>query len=212
MSFELWLVYVAACIGLSLTPGPNGLLALTHGARFGARRTAVTAAGAMAGFLVLIGASLAGLGALMAASEQAFTLAKWIGAGYLIWLGIRLWRAPPPTLESPDAGADPALARRTRPGRLFVQGFLVAVSNPKVLIFFTAFLPQFMTPGVALWVQFLVLAGTFGAIEFGYELILAGTARRLTPWLARSGRWFNRVTGSTFIAIGGLLTTTSKSV
>jgi threonine/homoserine/homoserine lactone efflux protein len=212
MPLDLWLVYVVACVGLSLTPGPNGLLALTHGARFGARRTAVTAAGAIAGFLVLIGASLAGLGALMAASEQAFTVAKWVGAGYLIWLGIRLWRAPPPTLQDTEETDDPTLARQARPGRLFVQGFLVAVSNPKVLIFFAAFLPQFMTPGVALWIQFLVLAGTFGAIEFTYELILAGTARRLTPWLARSGRWFNRVTGSTFIGIGGLLTTTSQSV
>ncbi|MBB4285167.1 LysE family translocator [Roseospira goensis] len=206
MSLDLWLLYLVAAIGLSLTPGPNGLLSLTHGARFGVRRTAVTAFGAICGFLLLIAASLAGLGALMAASEQAFTIAKWIGAGYLVWLGLRLWRAPPPrvTLDAADH-AD------ARPLRLFAQGFTVAVSNPKVLIFFAAFLPQFMTPGAGFWLQFAVLGGTFAAVEFAYEVLLAGTAHRLAPWLARGGRWFNRVTGSTFIGIGGLLTTATRT-
>ncbi|SDD93537.1 LysE family translocator [Rhodospira trueperi] len=207
MPFDLWLVYLIACVGLSLTPGPNGLLSLTHGARFGVRRAVFTAAGAITGFLVLIALSLAGLGALMAASEQAFTVLKWVGAGYLIWLGVRLWRAPPPSVED----ATPAGHRDSRPARLFVQGFTVAVSNPKVLIFFAAFLPQFMTPGAGFWSQALVLGGTFAAIEFAYEVLLAGTAHRLAPWLARAGRWFNRVTGATFIGIGGLLTTASRS-
>jgi len=207
MPLDLWFVYLIACVGLSLTPGPNGLLALTHGARFGLGRTVFTAAGAIAGFLLLIGLSLAGLGALMAASEQAFTAAKWIGGAYLIYLGIRLWRAPPPCVD--DA---PVVNLRGRhPARLFGQGFVVAVSNPKVLIFFAAFLPQFMTPGAGFWPQVLVLGGTFAAIEFTYEVLLAGAAHRLSPWLARAGRWFNRVTGSTFIGIGGLLATASRT-
>ncbi|MQX37155.1 LysE family translocator [Roseospira navarrensis] len=210
MSLDLWLMFLVASVGLSLTPGPNGLLSLTHGARFGLGRTAFTALGAGVGFLVLIAASLAGLGALMAASEQAFTIAKWIGGGYLICLGIRLWRAPAPVIGVVDDAA-PALGRDAQGARLFAQGFTVAVSNPKVLIFFAAFLPQFMTPGLGFWPHLLILGGTFVTIEVAYELLLAGTAHRLSPWLAKGGRWFNRVTGTTFIGVGGLLATAGRA-
>ncbi|WP_029008133.1 LysE family translocator [Azospirillum halopraeferens] len=208
MSVDLWLVYVVAAIGLSLTPGPNGLLSLTHGVRFGFARTVATAAGGVTGFMVLVAASLAGLGVLLAASEMAFTIAKWVGAAYLVYLGVRLWRAPPPRV--PEDGAAPA-TEEVGVARLFVQGFLVAVSNPKALIFFAAFLPQFMRPEDPFWLQFLVLGGTFAVVEFLYELALAGAAQRLAPWLGRNGRWFNRVTGTTFIGIGGLLTTASRT-
>lgn len=208
MPWDLWLIYLAAAVGLSLTPGPNGLLSLTHGAQYGLRRTVATILGGVVGFLTLIAASLAGLGALLAASEQAFTIAKWLGAAYLVYLGVRLWRAP-----SPVAALDQATRGRARSqlgDRLFRQGFLVAVSNPKALIFFAAFLPQFMVDGLPLWQQFLILGGTFALVELAYELVLAGTAQRIAPWLARFGRWFNRVTGTAFIGIGAMLTTTGR--
>jgi threonine/homoserine/homoserine lactone efflux protein len=207
MSLELWIVYLAAAVGLSLTPGPNGLLALTHGARFGASRAAFTVLGGVVGFVVLIAASLAGLGALLAASEQAFTVAKWIGAAYLVYLGLRLWNAPPPSLDAAREAAGHADRRRSR---LFAQGFLVAVSNPKALIFFAAFLPQFMVPGAPYWLQLAILGGTFALVECLYELLVAGTAQRLAPWLVRRGRWFNRVTGCTFVGIGALLATARR--
>ena len=207
MTLELWIVYALAAVGLSLTPGPNGLLSLTNGVRFGLARTVFTVIGGVCGFLVLVAASLAGLGALLAASETAFTAAKWIGAAYLIYLGIRLWRAPPPAVSAP-AAENPG--REAGAARLFVQGFLVAVSNPKALIFFAAFLPQFMVPGAPYWLQFAVLGGTFALVEFCYELVLAGMAQKIAPWLGRHGRWFNRIAGSTFVGIGGLLTTTHR--
>lgn len=202
MTFDLWLVYLLAAIGLSLTPGPNGLLALNHGARFGASRAAFTVAGGVAGFVVLIAASLAGLGALLAASERAFAVVKWIGAAYLVYLGVRLWRAPPAATGAAALAAGPADGR---PARLATQGFLVAVSNPKALIFFAAFLPQFMVPGASYWTQLVVLGGTFAVVECLYELVVAGAAHRLAPWLARHGRTFNRVTGATFVGVGVLL-------
>ena len=201
MSFELWIVYVAAAVGLSLTPGPNGLLALTHGVRFGVGRAVFTVAGGVTGFVVLMAASLAGLGALLAASERAFTVVKWIGAAYLVYLGIRLWSAPPPAVE-PGAAGGSVDARRTH---LFLQGFAVAVSNPKALIFIAAFLPQFMVPGASYGMQLVVLAGTFAVVEFVYELAVAASAQRVAPWLTRHGRWFNRITGTTFVGIGALL-------
>lgn len=223
MDLHTWLIYLVAATGLSLTPGPNGLLALSHGMRFGLRRAAWTAFGGVLGFLVLVAASLAGLGALLATSEQAFVIAKWIGAIYLVYLGIRTWRAPPPQIEtglSTGSGADTAAGTDSRtprvatpgpgasgsPRRCFIEGFLVAVSNPKALIFFAAFLPQFMVPGLSFMTQFLVLGGTFAVVELIYELVIAGMAMRVAPWLGRHGRVFNRITGATFIVIGGALT------
>lgn len=208
MSLDLWLLYFVTAIGLSLTPGPNGLLSLTHGVRFGVRRTVFTALGGVTGFTALIGASLAGLGALLAASEQAFTIAKWVGAGYLVYLGIRTWQAPPTAMVPQDGRGAPG---NFGPGRLFREGLLVAVSNPKALIFFAAFLPQFMTPGASWTGQLLVLGGTFAAVEFVYELMLAGLAQRIAPWLARNSRWFNRITGATFVGIGGMLAVTGRN-
>jgi len=207
MPLELWLIYLAAALGLTLTPGPNGLLSLTHGVRFGFRPTVWTVLGGGLGFLVLIAASLAGMGALLLVSERAFMAAKWLGALYLVWLGIRLWRAPAATVALP-AGREGA--ERARPWALFNQGFLVAVSNPKGLIFFAAFLPQFVAPGMSFLAQLAVFGGTFVAVEIVYELMLAGLAQRIAPWLVRHGRAFNRAAGATFVGIGAALTTASR--
>ena len=195
MALETWLIYLVAAIGLSLTPGPNGLLCLTHGVRFGLARTVYTVLGGILGFMGLIALSMAGMGALLAASEQAFTVAKWLGAAYLVYLGIRTWRAD----------------GETAAWRLFSQGFLVATSNPKALIFFAAFLPQFIDPEGSWLLQFAILGGTFGIVEFVYELVLAGTAQRIAPWLGANGRTFNRLAGATFVGIGGVLTTVSRT-
>ncbi|WP_207540695.1 LysE family translocator [Sabulicella rubraurantiaca] len=208
MSFEFWLVYLVAAIGLSLTPGPNGLLALTHGARFGLRSATWTVLGGALGFLLLIAASLAGMGALLAASEVAFTAAKWAGAAYLVYLGVRLWRAPAPVLtRDPDPQGERDAARALR---LFGDGLFVAVSNPKALLFFAAFMPQFMVPGVPFATQLLLLGGTFVVVEVIYELLLAGLAGRIAPWLGRHGKVFNRAAGGTFVGIGAVLATTTR--
>ena len=207
MRFEIWLVYLAAAIGVSLTPGPNGLLSLSHGACFGFRPTVYTALGGVAGFFLVIAASLAGMGSLLAASEQAFTAVKWIGAVYLIYLGVRVWRSPAPIVAEAQQTAGSLVGR---PARMFRQGFLVAVSNPKALIFFAAFLPQFIVPGVPYIVQLAVLGGTFAIVEFLYELLLASLAHRIAPWLARHGRWFNRAAGGTFVGLGAALTSVNR--
>ncbi|MGH1357881.1 MAG: LysE family translocator [Burkholderiaceae bacterium] len=205
MTLSLWFVYLIAAVGLSLTPGPNGLLSITHSLRFGAWRTIWTALGGVSGFMVLVAASLAGLGALLAASEQAFTIAKWVGAGYLVYLGVRTWRAPSPVIR-----ADEPLVDVGRWYQLYGEGFLVAVSNPKALIFFAAFLPQFMTPALNFWMQLLVLGGTFAVVEFVYEISLAGLAQRIAPWFGRNRRWFNKAAGAMFVGIAGLIASAQR--
>ena len=199
MALHSWLLYLAAVIGLSLTPGPNGLLALTHGALYGHRKTLWTVAGGVIGFAVLMALSMFGIGALLQASANALNILKWIGGGYLIWLGIQLWRAPPLHLSAP-------VLTVAKPGRaLFRQGLLSALSNPKVILFFGAFLPQFLDPQGDLWLQFAVMALTFAVVEGLVEYLLARAAHRIRPWLERSGKGFNRCCGGLFALMGAAL-------
>ena len=193
---ERWALYLVAAIGLSLTPGPNSLLALTHGALHGSRRTLFTVAGGALGFVLLIGLSMLGIGALLAASAGALTVLKLIGGAYLVWLGVQLWRAPPIQLQ-PGAGDADARALT-----LFRQGFLTAASNPKGLLFYGAFLPQFIDAGQPLLPQFFVMATLFVTVEIVVEVGLSLLAHRVRGWLQRSGRAFNRVCGGLFAAMG----------
>ncbi len=198
MDIGTWLIYLAAAIGLSASPGPNGLLALTHGALHGTRALN-TIAGGVLGFVTLIGLSLFGIGALLQSSIVWLAILKWLGGAYLVYLGIQVWRSPPIALDRPhEQGRVSAVS-------MFGQGLLSALTNPKALLFFAAFLPQFIDPARNLLIQFVVMAGTFAAVELITEILLASMANRLRPWLTRVGKRFNHVCGAIFVAIGALL-------
>ncbi|MBP8204026.1 MAG: LysE family translocator [Pseudomonas sp.] len=199
MALHTWLLFVAAVFGLALTPGPNGLLALSHGALYGPRKTLFTVSGGVIGFTLLMALSMLGIGALLQASVQALIILKWLGGAYLIWLGIQLWRAPALHLS---------MAEKTGTGHgltLFRQGLLSALSNPKVILFFAAFLPQFLDPAADLWLQFALMALTFAVVEGSVECLLARMAHHVRPWLQRSGRGFNRCCGGLFALMGAAL-------
>jgi len=198
LDLQNWLVYTAAAVGLSLTPGPNGLLALTHGALYGARRTVFTILGGSVGFAAVIALSMFGIGALLAANVGLLVLLKWLGGAYLVWLGIQVWRSPALAQSRTEA-------KLTSGRSLFQAGLFSALSNPKGMLFFVAFLPQFIDPAQSLFVQFVIMAATFVVIEFFYELIVASLADRIQPWLKKVGKTFNRVFGGVFIGIGILL-------
>jgi len=199
MTWQTWSLYALAAIGLSLTPGPNGLLALTHGALHGTKKTLATIAGGSLGFGLIIGLSMFGIGALLATWAGLLVIMKWLGGAYLVWLGIQLIRSEPIDISrSKNAG-------NGRFRTLFRQGFISAVSNPKGILFFVAFLPQFVNPQESLFTQFLLMAITFMVIEFVYEFTVASLADRIKPLLVRAGKNFNRVFGGVFIAIGLLL-------
>ena len=199
MALDTWLLFLAASIGISLTPGPNGLLALTHGALHGSRRTLFTIAGGVLGFVAVIALCMFGIGALVKSSILWLTVLKWVGGLYLAYLGVKLWRSPPVALQADDGGA------RASNGALFRSGLLAAGTNPKALLFFSALLPQFLDPHRSLDLQLVVVAATFGTTEFLAEYALARTAHRVRPWLARVGRRFNRVCGGLFVAVGAAL-------
>ncbi len=196
MDLNTWLIYFLAAVGLSLSPGPNGLLALTHGALHGRRKALYTIFGGAFGFITVVALSMLGIGALLKASLLWLTVMKWVGGAYLVWLGIQVWRSPPIGIEvrgpaQPRAGWS-----------LFQQGALSALTNPKALLFFTAFLPQFIDPARSLFVQFVIMAGTFAVIEIATEVFIANMAHRISPWLRRVGRRVNQACGGLFVAIG----------
>ena len=199
MTLHTWVVYFAAALGLALTPGPNSLLVLTHGALHGAGRTAATIAGGALGFLALIGLSMFGIGALLAASAHALMLLKVVGGAYLVWLGIQLWRAPP--IHVGDLSAPPVVSALA----LSRQGLCTAVSNPKALLFYGAFLPQLIDPHLDLKTQFVAMAAMFVSVEIVVEAVLALLAQRVRGLLRRAGRAFNRLCGGVFVAMGAAL-------
>ena len=199
MTWQTWSLYALAAIGLSLTPGPNGILALTHGALHGTKKTLATITGGSLGFGLIIGLSMFGIGALLTKWVGLLVIMKWLGGAYLVWLGIQLIRSEPINI-SRSKNTDSAGFRT-----LFGQGLISAVSNPKGILFFVAFLPQFVNPRESLFTQFLLMAMTFIVIEFAYEFTVALLADRIKPLLVRAGKNFNSVCGGVFIAIGVLL-------
>ncbi|TFW05791.1 LysE family translocator [Oxalobacteraceae bacterium OM1] len=199
MQFNTWLIFLLTAIGLSLSPGPNSLLVITHGALHGSRRTLFTIAGGVFGFIVIIALCMFGIGALIKSSIVWLTVLKWVGGAYLVWLGIQVWRSPPIVVA---VGAEAATASGWS---LFRQGFLSAATNPKGLLFFSAFLPQFIDPHRSLVPQFAAVAATYSATEFLAEYAMASAANWVRPWLERVGRRFNRTCGGIFVAVGAVL-------
>jgi homoserine/homoserine lactone efflux protein len=199
MTLSTYLLYFIAVTLLTLTPGPTMLMTLTNSVNHGPWRALASLSGSLAANMVIMALSALGLGALLAASEAAFTTLKIIGAAYLIWLGIRTLRSGG-GLQLEGEGA-----RRNR--SLFLQGVLVGASNPKSLLFFTAFFPQFIDPAAPFLPQFLLLSFTFVFSDFVILGAGAFGVGRVAPWLRRAHvvRWINRVCGGLFAFLGGLL-------
>ncbi|MFO1217865.1 MAG: LysE family translocator [Burkholderiaceae bacterium] len=183
-------------------PGPTVLLALSNGSRFGVRASLAGMAGAVLSDFVLIGAVAVGLGALLAASEFWFAVVKWVGVAYLAYLGFRMLRSSG-TLALPETtGAVGASSSRA----IFLRSLLVAVTNPKGYLFFSAFLPQFIAPAEPQQPQYAVLACTFAAIDFAVMLAYAGAGARAVRMLRHRGAlWLDRVCGGALLALAGSL-------
>jgi threonine/homoserine/homoserine lactone efflux protein len=205
MTLATYLLYVAAVALLIVTPGPTMLMCMTNSINHGPRRAMTSVAGAVTAVLGVMVLSAMGLGALLAASETAFTTAKFVGAAYLIYLGVRTFRSEA-ILKIDDGAAQP---RRS----FYLQGVLVGASNPKAVLFFAAFFPQFLNPAAPIVPQFAALALTFMAMEFTVLTTCALGVSRLVPLLRSSGpvRWINRICGGLFTLMGGLLLLSRRS-
>ncbi len=202
MSTGGWWLFCTLSLITAFTPGPAVLLAVSNATVLGARRALISSVGNATGVFVVAVTALLGLGALLQASSAAFTALKIAGAAYLVYLGIRQWRSPPPFA----AGTSPSPANGDA-WRLFGQGVLVAATNPKSILFFTALLPQFMQPQASPWRQGLLLTVTFATCTVLSHLSYVAAARRLHRWLGGArGYLFQRASGALFIGLGlGLL-------
>jgi threonine/homoserine/homoserine lactone efflux protein len=195
MTFETWIAFALAAAAMLAIPGPTILLVVGQSLGAGGRRNALPlVAGVALGDLLAMVLSLAGLGALLAASATAFAALKWAGAAYLVWLGVRLWRAPV------EAGAAPPLDAR----RALRRAFVVTALNPKGIAFFVAFVPQFLDPSSPFLPQAALLAATFvglGALNAAAYALLAG---RVSGAVGRPAvrRWLNRAGGTVLVGAG----------
>jgi len=200
MPLSTWLLFCGVALLATFSPGPGVLLAISNAMAVGPRQTVFSSLGNAAGLFIVSGAATAGMGALLAVSASAFLVVKLIGAGYLVYLGIRQWRSAPMQL---DATARSPHQPHTA-GRLFLQGMGVAVTNPKAILFFTALFPQFLTPGPSLLSQTLLLTATFTALALVSHACYVGLFRSLRRFLAeaRHMRLFNRISGGLFVLLG----------
>ena len=201
MSIELWLAFVAASAILLAIPGPTSLLVISYALGHGQRAATATVAGVALGDFTAMTASMLGLGALLATSATLFTALKWVGAVYLIYLGVKLWRAP---VAGDDAPGEAVSAATERPLRIFLHTYVVTALNPKSIVFFVAFLPQFLNHAEPLAFQMAIFEATFlvlataNAAAYG---LMASMARN-TIRKPRVQRAVNRAGGSLMIGAG----------
>ncbi|MFT6676285.1 MAG: threonine/homoserine/homoserine lactone efflux protein [Sulfitobacter sp.] len=208
MTIEIWLTFVAACTALLLIPGPTVLLVLSYALSKGRPVALASAAGVALGDLLAMSASLAGLGALVLASASLFSLLKWIGAAYLVWLGVKLIRSAPSDGLRVPASSD------VTAGHVFSHAAAVTALNPKSIAFFIAFVPQFIVPDLALAPQFVILIVTFVTLAALNALAYALLADRLRRVIARPDiiTLITRAGGAALIIMGILTATLRRSM
>ncbi|GAC1035658.1 LysE family translocator [Pseudomonas sp. No.117] len=205
-----WLGFVAVALLVTLTPGPGVIMALSNSVAYGPRRAMLGSIGNALGLLVISTATSAGLGVLLQASASAFLLLKVLGASYLIYLGFRQWQSRTSAFDGLEQPARRTLSNR----RLLFNGILVALTNPKAILFFAAFLPQFIRSGGDSHAQLGILVLTFAAcsmLSHGCYVILARVLRRQLAAPSHA-RLMNRLFGASFVALGASLFTVQAKV
>ncbi|WP_206488725.1 homoserine/homoserine lactone efflux protein [Rhodococcus sp. KRD162] len=205
MSWSVWLAFLGASVVISLSPGAGAIASMSTGLRYGLRRGYWNILGLQIGLLVQIGIVAVGLGAVLANSALAFTAIKWFGVAYLVYLGVRQWRAGPTDVADAPVVAD-------RGTTMLVRGFLVNASNPKAVVFMVAVLPQFLEPAQPLVPQYLVIAGTMVAVDMlvmtGYTSLASRVLRLMRSH--RQQKMMNRSFAGMFFAAATFLATVRR--
>ena len=206
MDLATWLAFLLAAILIAVSPGPGAATSMSVGLRHGYWAALRAIGGLQSALLIQLTIVAAGLGALLSTSTTAFNVMKFLGAGYLIWLGIQKWRDAPQAIDGDGTAA-------VKPQGLFTQGLLVNLTNPKAIVFMAALTPQFIDPARTQWLQFVIIGATMCGVDTivmsGYALL----ATRLRRWLRnpRAMRAQNRFFGGIFVGAGTLLAASSRS-
>jgi len=205
MTIETWLAFIFASLVLTMTPGPSILLGVVHSVKFGVRKTAVTALGDIsANFLQMILVAI-GLGVVISSSELAFSVIKWLGVIMLLYMGVQMLFSKPPNIKSESA------EKMIPTHKLFLDGFLVAAGNPKAIVFFTAFFPQFIDPAQPLFQQMIIMCPTMAALDFTWVMIYALSAKKFLGFMGHHPMYLNRIGGSVLVTASGFLALSSQS-
>ena len=203
MTWSSWWLFVASTLFISATPGPNMLLAFQYGLNYGTRKTLYTLAGLSCGLLILLCLSIAGVSLVSTQMPVVFQALKAVGAVYLLYLGWQAWHAQSAALEGPLVRVQPSRSR------LFKVGLAVSLSNPKAILFFAAFFPQFVNHNQPQLPQYLILMASFFVIETLWQLIYVLSGRSLAQWLKQGRRllYLNRSCAVIYalIAVGLLM-------
>ena len=210
MEISTWLLFLSIALVAIVSPGPAVLLSVTNSLRHGFTKSVFSSLGNITGLFVVSSTAALGLGAVMQSSTLLFAALKTLGAIYLIDLGIRQWRSKC-NIFGKSVGIS---GNHQGKGKSFIQGFLVALSNPKAILFFTAFFPQFIDLSKPVMVQFVILTTTFMFFSFIVLVAYALSARSAKGWFAKGDRavWLNRLSGSIFVGFGlGILRMRNKS-
>lgn len=208
MALSDWIFYAMAVLVLTASPGPSVLLCVSTSVSHGFRQAFIAATGSLLAIFSIMTLSFTGLGVVIATSDLAFSIIKWAGAAYLIYLGVKCLLSTSENINVGDA------QKNQKPGfQHWLSGFIVGASNPKAIVFFTALFPQFIDTQSALLPQYAILAATFAVLELFWLTFYALLANRSSTWLSAPGRAkrFNQLTGGVFIGAGLLLSSTTRA-
>lgn len=202
MDFTTWLTFFAASWAISISPGAGALAAMNAGLNHGFRRGYITTLGLVLGILTQVVVVGVGLGALVATSNTAFQIVKWVGAAYLVWLGIQQWRAPARPLATAQASA-----AQTSTRSLVLKGWMINAANPKGTVFLLAVVPQFLNLQQPLLAQYAIIGMTLGFTDLVVMAGYTALAARVLSALKSTAhvRALNRVFGTLFMVAGASL-------
>lgn len=204
MTIETWLTFVLASLILTMTPGPSILLGVLHAMKHGPGKVVYTALGDIsANFLQMVLVAV-GLGVIIASSEIAFIVIKWLGVITLFYMGLMMLISPPRAITSESRTED------ITKSKLYWSGFLVAAGNPKAIVFFTAFFPQFIDPSQPLFQQMAIMCPTMALLDFTWVMIYALSANRFLGFMHRHPSYINRAGGSALVAAAAFLSLSER--
>jgi threonine/homoserine/homoserine lactone efflux protein len=197
VNLDLYVTFVLIATGMILIPGPNVLLIVSNGIAHGSRSGLQTVAGTSSAMVVQLAVTTLGTASLLAVLSESFQWLRWVGVAYLVWLGVQQWRCPPKNLANHETAY-------SSPKRAYWQGFVVSMTNPKTILFFGAFLPQFVDPALPALPQMAALSMTFVFLATAFDSVYALVGGRFLGSLEDPHRirFRNRVTGSLLVGAG----------
>jgi len=203
MELSAWLLFIAVALVAIMSPGPAILLAISNSLQFGFKKVLLSSLGNITGLFILSSAAIFGLGAILKTSTTLFLVLKVIGAFYLIFIGIKQWRSKTNLFTDQRDTEIKIKSNKT----FFLEGLLIAITNPKAIIFFTALFPQFINLENSLTPQFFIMSLSFMGMSFSVLTTYGLLAYKAKKWFSTQYRakWFNRVVGGIFISLGAVM-------